>query len=783
MDLLVNTQPSVWGFIEYSCINTQDHSLLQAENCGPPHEHTAVSTRVRSVSLNQYSGPLPHTGRELRTSSWTHSHQYQGSFSVPVSILRTTPYYRQRTVDLLMNTQPSVPGLIQCPCINTQDHSLLQAENCGPPNEHTAISTRAHSVSLYQYSGPLPHTGRELRTFSWTHSHQYQGLFSVPVSILGTTPSNRLRTVDLFVNTQPSVRGLIEYSCINTRDHSLLQAETCGPPREHTAISTRTHSVFLYQYSGPLPPTGWEPCTSSWTHSHQYQDSFSIPVSILGTTPSDRLRTVDLLMNTQPSVRGLIQCSCINTWDHSLWQAKNRGPPREHTAISTRTHSVFLYQYLGPLPPTGWEPWTSSWTHSHQYEDSFSVPVSILGTTPSDRLRTMDLLVNTQPSVRGLIQCSCINTWHHSLIQAENCGPPNEHTTISTRAHSVSLYQYSGPLPHTGRELRTSSWTHSHQYQGLFSVPVSILGTTPSNRLRTVDLLVNTQPSVRGLIEYSCINTRDHSLLQEETCGPPREHTAISTRTHSVFLYQYSGPLPPTGWEPCTSSWTHSHQYKDSFSVPVSILGTTPSDRLRTVDLLMNTQPSVRGLIQCSCINTWDHSLWQAKNRGPPREHTAISTRTHSVFLYQYLGPLPPTGWEPWTSSWTHSHQYEDSFSVPVSILGTTPSDRLRTMDLLVNTQPSVRGLIQCSCINTWHHSPIQAENCGHPREHTAVSTRARSVSLYQYSGPLPPTGRELCLYWTRNTCRNLHRCETFILSIHVSTWFHFASLRNSSMV
>ena len=132
--------------------------------CGPPREHTAVSTRVRSVSLYQYSAPLPNTGRELWTSSWTHSRQYEDSFSVPVSILGTTPSYRLRTVHLLVNTQPSVPGLIQCSCVDTQDHSLLQAENCGPPHEHTAVSTRARSVSLYQYSGPLPHTGRELWT-------------------------------------------------------------------------------------------------------------------------------------------------------------------------------------------------------------------------------------------------------------------------------------------------------------------------------------------------------------------------------------------------------------------------------------------------------------------------------------------------------------------------------------------------------------------------------------------------------------------------------------------
>ena len=51
-------------------------------------------------------------------------------------------------VDLLVNTQPSVPGLVQCPCINTRDHSLQQAENCAPPREHTAISTRAHSVDF-----------------------------------------------------------------------------------------------------------------------------------------------------------------------------------------------------------------------------------------------------------------------------------------------------------------------------------------------------------------------------------------------------------------------------------------------------------------------------------------------------------------------------------------------------------------------------------------------------------------------------------------------------------
>ena len=164
VDLLVNTQLSVPGLIQCPCINTRHHSLIQAENHGPPREHTAISMRVHWVFLYQYSGPLPPTGRELWTSSWTHSCQYQGSFSVPESILRTTPSYRQRTVDLLVNTQPSVPGLIRCPCIDTQDHSLLQAENCGPPHEHTAISTRAHSVSLYQYSGPLPPTGRELWT-------------------------------------------------------------------------------------------------------------------------------------------------------------------------------------------------------------------------------------------------------------------------------------------------------------------------------------------------------------------------------------------------------------------------------------------------------------------------------------------------------------------------------------------------------------------------------------------------------------------------------------------
>ena len=84
--------------------------------------------------------------------------------------------------------------------------------------------------------------------------------------------------------------------------------------------------------------------------------------------------------------------------------------------------------------------WTSSWTHSHQYQASFSVPVSILGTTPSDRQRTVDLLVNTQLPVRGLVQCPCINARDHSLQQAEN------HASIE-RIHVTRVETFTGAKP------------------------------------------------------------------------------------------------------------------------------------------------------------------------------------------------------------------------------------------------------------------------------------------------------------------------------------------------